>query len=89
MIKGAQKRMIVIKTAGSKVFEEAYFVLRKQAENRSFADMVDEANRIIEACDGKKAKGRSAIKEKLGRAALFIGSGAVGGGIVGLIALII
>ena len=89
MIKGAQKRMIVMKTADSKIFEEAYFVLRKQSENMSHADIVDEANRIIETCDGKKGKRQTLIKERLGRAALFIGSGAVGGGIVGLIALVI
>ena len=48
MIRGAQKNMIVIKTADSDLFEEAYFVLRreKSVKNR---DIVSEANRIIEA----------------------------------------
>ena len=89
MIKGAQKRMIVIKTADSKIFEEAYFVLRRESEKAIDADIVGEANRIIEACGGKKGRDRAKIREKLTHAALFVGSGAVGGGIVGLIALIL
>lgn len=53
MIRGAQKNMIVIKTADSDLFEEAYFVLRREktVKNR---DIVAEANRIIEASGGQK-----------------------------------
>ncbi len=53
MIKGAQKRMIVVKTADSKLFEEAYFVMRGDM-NVSEGDMVSEANKIIERCNVKR-----------------------------------
>lgn len=86
MIKGAQKKMIVVKTTDSKLFEEAYFVLRREAENDTCCDMVAEANRIIENCDGKKSRrGGKRIKERLMSAAFFVVSGALGGAIVGLI----
>ena len=49
MIKGAQKRMIVVKTGDSAVFEEAYFVMRsdEMAEGKTDKDMISEADRII------------------------------------------
>ena len=50
MIRGAQKRMIVLRTRDSRVFEEAYFVLRREADGdgASEQDMIREANRILE-----------------------------------------
>ena len=56
MIKGAQKKMIVVKTGDSAIFEEAYFVLRRESAADE-ADMVKEANKIIESHGGKKKKG--------------------------------
>ena len=53
MLKGAQKRMIVVKTADSRLFEEAYFVMRADT-SPSGEDMVYEANKIIENCGGKR-----------------------------------
>jgi hypothetical protein len=55
MIKGAQKKMIVIKTADSPLFEEAYFVLRRENTAKD-KDIVAEANRIIENGGGKNKK---------------------------------
>ncbi len=55
MIKGAQKRMIVVKTADSRMFEEAYFVMRGEVSIPE-GDMVAEANRIIEDCQIKRAE---------------------------------
>ena len=50
MIKGAQKKMIVLRTHNSRMFEEAYFVMRREAEGdgASEQDMIREANRILE-----------------------------------------
>ena len=62
MIKGAQKKMIVVKTAESAVFEEAYFVLRRESLAQE-ADMVSEASRIIDA-HGEKKRARKGIKIK-------------------------
>ena len=53
MLKGAQKRMVVVKTQDSRIFEEAYFVMRTDTP-ASNTDMVGEANRIIEACCEKR-----------------------------------
>ena len=50
MLKGAQKRMIVIRTRNSRLFEEAYFVMRRDLPENTHhgADILWEANRIIE-----------------------------------------
>ena len=58
MIRGAQKNMIVIKTSDSDLFEEAYFVLRRERTARD-KDIVAEANRIIETSGGKRCKGEA------------------------------
>ena len=55
MLKGAQKKMIVVKTGDSKFFEEAYFVVRNDALC-SGGDMVGEANKIIDSCGAKKER---------------------------------
>lgn len=55
MIRGAQKRMIVVKTADSALFEEAYFMVRAGVE-RVESDMVFEANRIIEECAPRRTR---------------------------------
>lgn len=49
MIKGAQKQMIVVRTGGSRYFDEAYFVLRRGVKpgRTERNDMLSEANRIL------------------------------------------
>lgn len=51
MLRGAEKRMIVVRTKDSRLFEEAYFVVRPEAGNRTDddLDMLWEANRILES----------------------------------------
>ena len=46
MIKGAQKKMIVIKTDDSTVFEEAYFVIKNEYEGMNDSDIISEATKI-------------------------------------------
>lgn len=50
MLRGAQKQMIVVRTRDSRVFEEAYFVVRRGKTPPAVCkeDMLFEANRIIE-----------------------------------------
>ena len=50
MIKGARKQMIVVRTGDSRYFDEAYFVLREDAEKekRKSVDILGEANRILD-----------------------------------------
>ena len=55
LFKGAQKKMIVIKTGDSELFEEAYFMMRPDVSGAE-RDMIAEANRIIENSEGKKNK---------------------------------
>lgn len=66
MLKGYQRKLIMMPTHDSSLFETAYFVLRDEAENRrpepSHREMLCEATRILEAsaadkkdnCYGKK-----------------------------------
>lgn len=50
MLRGCQKKIVFIKNTGSKVFDEAYFVISGKEGAPSLTDeaMVDEAKRIIE-----------------------------------------
>ena len=48
-MRGYQKRVIYLKNTGSRNFEEAYFIVRQDADVlSSSAFMIDEANKIIE-----------------------------------------
>ena len=49
MIKGAQKQMIVLRTANSRYFDEAYFVLRRElpVQKGASGEMLLEADRIL------------------------------------------
>ena len=86
MLKGAQKKMIVVKTADSRLFEEAYFVVRKDTVS-SCDDMVGEANRIIEGCTPKKKDhNRARISLPLVALSAFMGGSVFGGAIAFLVA---
>ena len=51
MVRGCQKKIVYLKSTGSDVFDEAYFVVRETALDKiSECDMVKEANRILEEC---------------------------------------
>lgn len=87
MIKGAQKSMIVVKTSDSTVFEEAYFVIRKGAPQEN-ADMVREANRIIDkSVTGRKRESLNAVTAIICSACFVLG-GTLGGGITALVCLL-
>ena len=50
MLKGAQKRMVMLRTADSSIFEAAYFILRDDAApptQDTQPTMLEEANRIL------------------------------------------
>ena len=88
MLKGAQKKMIVVKTSDSDIFEEAYFVVKGGVE-RSKPDMVSEANRIIEDCFEKRKERTSRDMKALIISLLSFMMGTVfGGGITFLIAFV-
>lgn len=86
MLKGAQKRMIVVKTADSRIFEEAYFVVKTNYDCEEL-DMVAEAERIVESAmpSGKRKKGADGGNRNL----LFGIVGMIVGVAVGVIATLI
>ena len=91
MIRGAEKRMIVVRTRESRVFEEAYFVVRHDVPDHAAnaLDMLREANRIIErntvvptAPPHRTLKGRLIAAGRT--VAIFVAGILVGAGCVGL-----
>jgi hypothetical protein len=73
MIKGARKEMIVVRTSSSRYFDEAYFVLRDDAqkERRKSADILGEANRIL----AQIAPDHAVLQKKEGKQWIFFGIG--------------
>lgn len=94
MLRGAEKRMIVVRTRGSRMFEEAYFVVRPEAERTVSAetDMLREANRILESSLGSARREElCAATPALPRSGLlrgivcFLAGLVTGGGLVSLL----
>ncbi len=84
MIKGAQKKIVVVRTADSRVFEEALFVLRKDI-TMGEKDMVAEANRIIEGYEsGSRGSVGPRFKRVLFATSCFLCGSAFGGGLVAI-----
>ena len=88
MIKGAQKQMIVVKTGDSALFEEAYFVMRRDTVAGRI-DLLNEANKIISGCTEKK-KDRVWRKYKIHIVSVcsFAGGGVLGATIALLMLLV-
>ena len=79
MIKGAQKQMIVLKTAASRYFEEAYFVLRSdiKPKKQDRTDLLTEANRILKESESvRNGKCRSSKSWILFALGLVLGAAA-------------
>ena len=76
-MRGYQKKVIYLKNTGSRHFEEAYFVLRGDADNNNptGAEMIDEANRIIKENFEKERRGFISSK-KWYVVAFFVGCAA-------------
>ncbi len=83
MIKGARKQMIVVRTGNSRYFDEAYFVLREDAQkdNRKSTDILSEANRILAEITPDHAPAH----QKQYRQWLFFGVGGLCGAVLSLI----
>lgn len=73
MVRGYQKRVIFVKNTGSKLFDEAYFILsERESEKGKKADMIAEANRIIEENAGLGKRGnRGFLRRVAGRILRF------------------
>ena len=83
MIKGARKQMIVVRTSRSRYFDEAYFVLREDAQKdkRKSKDILGEANRIL----AEMAPERSSHAQKPNRQWLFFGIGGICGAVLSVL----
>lgn len=51
-MRGCQKKIVYFKNTGSKIFDEAYFVISDRSDDKKAvsADMIAEAQRIISEC---------------------------------------
>ena len=58
MLKGTQKKVVIIKDTKSGIFDEAYFILKNNTDvSVQTRDMVAEANRIINCSVTENAEG--------------------------------
>ena len=48
MLKGTSRRLVVVRSRDSKLFEEAHFIMREENADQPLADLLAEANRIVE-----------------------------------------
>lgn len=48
LLRGASRRVVVVKSRDSKLFEEAHFLLREEQIETPLPALLDEANRIVE-----------------------------------------
>ena len=88
MLRGAKKNMIVVRTRDSRMFEEAYFVMRRDAGVAADeADMLWEANRILEGTAHGAVREPSSIARggRLRCAVWFLAGVVGGGGVTGLL----
>lgn len=92
VVRGTQRKMVVVKTADSELFDEAYFILRKDSaryNDSSEGSMIDEANRIINKSVFSRERDRGRAAGFFARELwLYIGGLVSGSGIVGLFWLI-
>ena len=94
MVRGYQKRIIFLRNTDSRLFDEAYFILRENTERRATkADMISEANRILsenlrenepEVC--KKA--RHGLRAGVRAAIAFISGALTGAGAMLLLSML-
>ena len=48
LLRGASRRVVVVKSRDSKLFEEAHFLLREEQSAAPLPDLLEEANRIVD-----------------------------------------
>ena len=58
MLRGCLKKTVYLKNTGSKIFDEAYFLISERAASSGISsdDMIAEAGRIIDECTIGKRK---------------------------------
>ena len=94
MLKGTQKRMVVLRTADSSLFETAYFILRDAPTSDPPTpqhSMLEEANRILESnlTARTASAAKKAARARRRRSFLFFLLGAISGAAVCLLAALL
>ena len=96
MLRGAKKNMIVVRTRDSRMFEEAYFVMRRDSvlTGADEADMLWEANRILENAlpryERELTEEATTERRSRLRGLIWFGMGLIsGGGLTGLLFFLI
>lgn len=97
MVKGCQRRIIMLKDTGSRYFDSAYFILRSELPRScSEQDMLREAQHIVDGCVPEpfsatepmiKSRSRAGRRSYDSLIAYFSGAATVGA-VAGAIALI-
>lgn len=83
MMRGARKQMIVIRMSSSRYFDEAYFVLREEAQRscHKSTDILSEANRILAEVSADASIKNARQKPPW----LFFGAGGICGAVLSVI----
>ena len=89
MVRGCQKKIIYLKNTDSKVFDEAYFIVKDnvKCDVMDECDMVEEANRILDNVISCRMSGEkiSRIKKTVKAKILPFVTGIVIGFLIGLL----
>ena len=83
MVRGCQRKVIFLKNTESEIFSEAYFIVAAGSRGVSEADMVREANRIIEnnLAHGGSAARVGGLRHTMGAIIRAIPAFLLGGGL--------
>lgn len=76
-MRGCERKIIMLKGTDSEIFDEAYFLLRRDFKNTEGDEIVREAHRIVESNTIRKRKIIAGRKEKI-----FFAVGAVIGAVL-------
>ena len=79
MVRGTSRRVIVVDSPDTELFEQAIFIVRADAATRSGVTaqkLVDEACRVARSCGGARPRSRNLLRR--GSPALWCGIGAGG-----------
>ena len=90
MVRGTSRRVIVVDSPDTELFEQAIFIVRADAETRSGVTaqkLVDEACRVARSCGGARPRSRNLLRR--GSPALWCGIGAGGIALIWLISVLI
>lgn len=77
-LKGSEKRIVCLRSADSRLFREAFFVLREDAQPAGEEDMLAEANRILDENCFRRVRGKRGMLRSVGLFLLGATCSAVG-----------